>query len=135
MTATPAPATRTLPVADIASVREHTSGLLRRHRASLLRVIGLHAVAAVAALVAPRVIGLLVDEISHGRSLDVVNRLALWIAGAVVVQTVVTWFARRASLLMGATVVAVLREQLAGRAGQLRRGRAGGLPVAGGAGG
>ncbi|HET8989283.1 MAG TPA: ABC transporter ATP-binding protein, partial [Humibacillus sp.] len=80
MSLTPTPATRTLPVADTASVRAHTRGLLRRHRGSLLRVIGLHTVAAVAALVAPRVIGLLVDEISNGRSLEVVNSLALWIA-------------------------------------------------------
>ena len=97
MTATPAPATRTLPVADMDSVRAHTRGLLRRHRRSLATVVGLHAVAAVAALVAPRAIGLLVDEISGGRSLEVVNRLALGIAAAVVVQTVVTWFARRAT--------------------------------------
>ena len=102
---------RALPVADVASVRAHTKGLLRRHRRSLLLVVGLHAVAAVAALVAPRVIGLLVDEISGGRSLAVVNRLALWIAGAVVIQTVVTWFARRASFVMGETIFAELREE------------------------
>ena len=56
-------------------------------------------------------IGLLVDEISGGRSLAVVNRLALWIAGAVVVQTIVTWFARRASFVMGETIFAELREE------------------------
>ncbi len=102
---------RALPVADVASVRAHTKALLRRHRGSLLLVVGLHAVAAVAALVAPRAIGLLVDEISGGRSLAVVDRLALWIAGAVVVQTVVTWFARRASFVMGETIFAELREE------------------------
>jgi ABC-type multidrug transport system fused ATPase/permease subunit len=119
MSLTPAPTTRTLPVADTESVRDHTRGLLRRHRRSLLTVVGLHAVAACAALVAPRVIGLLVDEISHGRSLDVVNRLALWIAGAVVVQTVVTWFARRASFVMGETIFAELREEFMGRVVEL----------------
>jgi ABC-type multidrug transport system fused ATPase/permease subunit len=102
---------RALPVADTASVRAHTRGLLRRHRRSLALVVGLHAVAAVASLVAPWVIGLLVDEISHGRRLEVVDRLATWIAVAVVVQTVVTWFARRASFVMGETVFAELREQ------------------------
>ncbi len=113
-TSTPSATTasaRALPVADVASVRAHTRALLRRHRRSLLLVVGLHAVAAVAALVAPRVIGLLVDEISGGRSLAVVNRLALWIAGAVVVQTIVTWFARRASFVMGETIFAELREE------------------------
>ena len=119
MSPTPPPSTRTLPVADTASVRAHTRGLVRRHRGSLLRVIVLHTIAAVAALVAPRVIGLLVDEISNGRSLEVVNTLALWIAGAVVVQTVVTWFARRASFVMGETVFAELREQFMGRVVEL----------------
>ena len=119
MSLTPAPSTRALPVADRDSVKEHTRGLLRRHRGSLLRVIGLHAVAAGAALVAPRVIGLLVDEISHGRSLEVVDRLALWIAGAVVVQTAVTWFARRASFVMGETIFAELREQFMERVVEL----------------
>ncbi len=107
----PGQPTRTLPVADTESVRTHTRGLLRRHRGSLTLVIGLHALAAVAALVAPRAIGLLVDEISHGRSLAVVNTLAMWIAGAVVLQTIVTWFARRASFIMGETIFAELREQ------------------------
>ena len=114
MSQAPAPSptsARSLPVADMASVRAHTRGLARRHRRSILVVIGLHAVAVVAALVAPRVIGLLVDEISHGRSLAVVNRLALWIAAAVVVQTVTTWFARRASFVLGETIFAELREQ------------------------
>ena len=106
-------------VADMASVKDHTRGLVRRHRGSILVVIALHAVAAVAALVAPRVIGLLVDEISHGRSLAVVNRLALWIAGAVVVQTVVTWFARRASFVMGETIFAELREEFMERVVEL----------------
>src|SRR6478736_1230902 len=119
MATTATPAARALPVADTASVRAHTRGLLLRYRASLLRVVGLHSVAAVAALVAPRVIGLLVDEISNGRSLEVVNTLALWIAGAVVVQTVVTWFARQASFVMGETVFAELREQFMERVVEL----------------
>ncbi|WP_374968365.1 ABC transporter ATP-binding protein [Terrabacter sp. BE26] len=122
MSQAPAPSTasaRSLPVADMASVRAHTRGLARRHRRGIALVIGLHAVAAAAALVAPRVIGLLVDEISHGRSLAVVDRLALWIAAAVVVQTVTTWFARRASFVLGETIFAELREQFMERVVEL----------------
>ncbi|MEW1954854.1 ABC transporter ATP-binding protein [Terrabacter sp. NPDC080008] len=119
MTQAPAVPGRSLPVADMDSVRAHTRGLARRHRRSILGVVGLHAVAAVAALVAPRVIGLLVDEISHGRSLAVVNRLALWIAAAVVVQTVATWFARQASFVLGETIFAELREQFMERVVEL----------------
>ena len=109
------PVTRTLPVATTASVRTHTRGLLTRHRGAIARVVAMHAVAALAALVAPRVIGLLVDEITGRRSIAVVNRLALWIAVAVVVQTVLTWFARRASFVMGETIFAELREQFMSR--------------------
>ncbi|RKT78349.1 ABC-type multidrug transport system fused ATPase/permease subunit [Terracoccus luteus] len=113
------PTTRALPVADTASVRAHTRELVRRHRRRLLVVVLLHAVAAVAGLVAPRVLGLLVDEIDGGRSVAVVDRLALWIAGAVVLQTVVTWFARRASFVLGETVFAELREQFMDRVVEL----------------
>ena len=119
MSPTAGPTARTLPVADMAAVRAHTRGLARRHGSSLVKVVALHALAAVAALVAPRAIGLLVDEIGHGRSLDVVTMLAAWIAGAVVVQTVVTWFARRASLVLGETVFAELREQFMDRVVEL----------------
>ncbi len=105
---------RTLPVADPGSVRAHTRALLRRHRRSIAVVVVLHAGAAVASLVAPRSIGQLVDEISSGRSLDRVNQLALAIAAAVVVQTILTWFARRASFVMGETIFAELREESPG---------------------
>ena len=119
MSLTPAPSTRTLPVADTARSGPTPAGCCAVTAAASSPSSGLHAVAAVASLVAPRVIGLLVDEISHGRSLDVVNTLAIWIAGAVVVQTVVTWFARRASFVMGETIFAELREQFMGRVVEL----------------
>lgn len=111
--------TRTLPVADPGSVRAHTRALLRRHRRSIAVVVVLHAGAAVASLVAPRSIGQLVDEISGGRSLDRVNQLALAIAAAVVVQTILTWFARRASFVMGETIFAELREEFMARVVEL----------------
>jgi ABC-type multidrug transport system fused ATPase/permease subunit len=84
-----------------------------------VKVVGLHALAAVASLVAPRTIGLLVDEIGGGGSLERVNQFALWIAGAVVIQTVFTWFARRASFVMGETVFAELREDFMDRVVEL----------------
>ncbi|MDQ2757876.1 MAG: ABC transporter ATP-binding protein/permease [Actinomycetota bacterium] len=90
--------------------------LLRRHRRSLATVVGLHALAAVAALAAPRILGLLVDGVTSGSTtLATVDRLALVLAAATVVQTVVTWFARRASFRMGEDVFAELREQFMSR--------------------
>ena len=115
MALTTEPATRTLPVADMASVRAHTRGLLREHRSDMGRVIGLHALAALAALAAPRLVGNLVDAVTHGTTEAHVDTLAVWLAVSVVVQTVLMWLARRASFVMGETVFAQLREQFISR--------------------
>jgi ABC-type multidrug transport system fused ATPase/permease subunit len=102
---------RTLPVATLASVKTQTSALLREHRGALVEVVGLHAVAAVAGLAAPFVVGRLVDEVSAGTAYENVDRLALWLAGAILLQTVLVWAARRASFRLGERVFAQLREQ------------------------
>ena len=109
------PARRTLPVADSSSVRAHAGALLRQYRRTIATVVGLHALAAVASLAAPRIVGLLVDEVSGGSSRATVDRLAVVLAAAVVVQTVLTWAARRESFRMGETVFAQLREQFMSR--------------------
>ncbi len=112
----PAPTGRALPIAGPAAVRTHAVALMRRHRRSLGTVVGLHALAAVAALAAPRILGLLVDGVTSGTTtLASVDRLAVVLAVATVVQTVVTWFARRASFRMGEDVFAELREQFMSR--------------------
>ncbi len=115
MTVTTEPATRTLPIADMASVRRHTRWLLREHRATMSRVIGLHALAALTALVAPRLVGTLVDGVTHGTTQAQINTLAGWLAASILLQTVLVWAARRASFIMGETVFAQLREQFISR--------------------
>ncbi|MBK8470162.1 MAG: ABC transporter ATP-binding protein [Candidatus Phosphoribacter sp.] len=110
-TSTADPTRRTLPVATLASVRAQTRELLREHRRALLAVIGLHAVAAVAGLAAPFVVGRLVDEVTRGTAYATVDRLVLWLAGAILAQTVLVWAARRASFRLGERVFAQLREQ------------------------
>ena len=116
MALTVEPSTRALPIADPASVRAHTATILRRHRRSLVLVVVLHALAAVAALAAPRILGLLVDGVTTGSTtLAAIDRLAVVLAAATVLQTVVTWFARRASFRMGEDVFAELREQFMDR--------------------
>lgn len=109
------PTSRALPVADMRSVREHTRGLMREHRGMLVRVVGLHALAAMAGLVAPRLVGELVDGVIHGTTRGQIDRLAVTIAVAVVCQTVLTWAASRASVVMGEGVFAQLREQFIDR--------------------
>ena len=114
------PGTRTLPVADMRSVREHTRGLLREHRSALGRVVGLHALAALAALAAPRLVGELVDSVTGG-GVDTgrIDVLALLLAVSVVLQTGLTWAARKASFVMGEAVFAQLREQFISRVVEL----------------
>jgi ABC-type multidrug transport system fused ATPase/permease subunit len=105
------PTAATLPVAEMSSVRRHTVGILRQHGRQLALVLSLHALAAVAALAAPRIVGLLVDTVTQQGLLESVNGLAVALAVAVAVQTVLTWFARRASFRMGEDFFAELREQ------------------------
>ncbi len=111
MTLTTEPVTRALPVADMASVRRHARGLLREHRATMTKVIGLHALAALASLVAPRLVGNLVDGVTHGTTRAHIDTLVIWLAASVLLQTVLMWAARRSSFIMGETVFAELREQ------------------------
>jgi ABC-type multidrug transport system fused ATPase/permease subunit len=106
-----APTAATLPVAEMSSVRTHTVGMLRQHWRQLALVLGLQALAAIAALAAPRIVGLLVDTVTQQGLVESVNGLAVALAVAVAVQTVLTWFARRASFRLGEDFFAELREQ------------------------
>ena len=115
MALTTEPSVRTLPVADMASVKAHTRATLLRHRRRLVSVVALHALAATASLAAPRIIGELVDGVTHGITGARVDRLAVILAVAVVVQTLVTWAARRSSFILGETIFADLREEFLDR--------------------
>lgn len=109
-------ARRTLPIADMRTVGAQTRALVREHRGLVSWVLGLHALAALAALAAPWLVGRLVDVVSGSRDAGSVDRIALGLAGAIVVQTALTWGARRMSFILGETVFAQLREQFVGRA-------------------
>ncbi len=116
---------RTLPVADGPAVRRHTTALLGQHRRYLTLVLSLHALAALAALATPWLIGRLVDVVSgsahlgHPPTSRDVDRLVLVLVAAVVVQTGLTWGARRASFILGETLFAQLRESFIGQAVRL----------------
>ncbi|MDQ7903309.1 ABC transporter ATP-binding protein [Phytohabitans sp. ZYX-F-186] len=104
-----------LPVADARQVRRYARALMRRHPGALAGAIGLHVFAAVAGLAAPRLIGDLVEAIERGTTALTVDRIALVIAGFVVVQAVVTRFAHMASARLGERVLAELREDFVDR--------------------
>ncbi|MFD5214020.1 ABC transporter ATP-binding protein [Microbacterium sp. NPDC058345] len=100
-----------LPIADGAGVRRVGVELVRAHRGELALVVGLHAIAAMSGLIAPWVIGRMIEGLSSG-TLEVsgVDLLLILLAAAVAVQATATRFAQFASLRLGESVFARLRE-------------------------
>ncbi|MCM4079851.1 ABC transporter ATP-binding protein [Paractinoplanes hotanensis] len=107
--------TNLLPVADGAQVRRYARELIRRYPRALGITLGLHVLAAVAGLVGPKLLGDLVEAIRHDEGVGVVDRLAVAIAGFVVLQAVLTRFAHLASARLGERVLARLREDFVDR--------------------
>ncbi|MFG3696940.1 ABC transporter ATP-binding protein [Micromonospora sp. NPDC047620] len=104
-----------LPVADARQVRRYARTLVRRHPRALGVALGLHALAAAAGLVAPWLLGDLVEGISRGTTGVTVDRIALLIAGFVLAQSVLVRFAHLASARLGERVLAELREEFVDR--------------------
>ncbi len=102
--------TTILPVADNTEVRRYLVRLARRHPRQIWGGLGLHALAALVGLAAPRLLGDIVESVQQGTTLGHVDRLALVIAVALVVQTVLTRYARLVSLVTGEQALAELRE-------------------------
>lgn len=104
-----------LPVADRQTVRRYAASLIRGYPRGLALVISLHAVAAISGLAAPWLLGDLVDSVRAGTTNATVDQIALLIIGFVLAQTVLTGFARYASIRLGETVFAELREDFVRR--------------------
>lgn len=101
----------TLPVATGADVRRHAGVLVRKHGRLLAGTVALHALAVLAALAAPRLLGDLVEAVQHGTTLGHVDRIALALLGFLLVQSVLTRQARLLSQSLGEEVLADLREE------------------------
>lgn len=104
---------RTLPVASRREVRAYARRTALRHRGELSRALALHALAAVSGLVAPRLLGRLVEGSGDGTA--EIGRTALVICAAVTAQAVLTRFALLASQRLGESVLARLREEFVER--------------------
>jgi len=113
------PFRRSLPVAEPSQVWAHTKMLLSRHRGTLALVIGLHAVAALASLALPLLVGRLIDDLRAGTTRGQVDRFVLLLLATVIVQTALMWFARRAAFVFGEGLFADLRERFIDRASRL----------------
>jgi ABC-type multidrug transport system fused ATPase/permease subunit len=83
-----------------------------RHRAELAGSVALHALSAVSGLVAPRLLGQLVDDVSRG--VGQVPRTALLILAFIAVQSVLVSVAVYFSARLGEKVLAGLREEFIG---------------------
>jgi hypothetical protein len=113
-----APSNR-LPIAGPAEARRHTWMLMRRHRRWLVLAVSMHGLAALAGLVGPALLGRLVDGVGNGMTAATVDRIAVLLACALVVQVVLTWFAYRSSGVLAETVFAQLREEFLDRVTRL----------------
>jgi ABC-type multidrug transport system fused ATPase/permease subunit len=103
-----------LPVADTRAVRRYAVSIARRHPRMLYGALALHILAALAALAAPRLLGDLVEAVETGTTVGHVDRIIAILAGFLVVQTVLTRYARYISQVLGEQVLAELREDFVG---------------------
>ncbi|MFF4183183.1 ABC transporter ATP-binding protein [Streptomyces sp. NPDC001691] len=100
----------TLPVGTPATVRAYVRELLGRHRRAFSILIGVNAVAVIASMVGPYLLGGLVEDLSTGvRDLHL-GRTAALFAVALVVQTVFVRTVRLRGGMLGEEMLADLRE-------------------------
>lgn len=104
-----------LPIADRGTVRRALRDMISRHRRAVGVVLVLHSAAAVAGLAPPWLLGTIVDRVSAGAGVATVDRLALAIAGCVLVSALLSRYAQYAGHRFGERAVAELREEFVSR--------------------
>ncbi|MCP2326531.1 ABC-type multidrug transport system fused ATPase/permease subunit [Hamadaea flava] len=100
-----------LPIATGPVVRAYALRLLREHRSALGLVVLLHALAAVAGLFAPALLGSLIDTVADHGTRGRVDLLALAIVLAVLANAVFIRFAVYAAARFGERMLADIREE------------------------
>ncbi|MEY9911591.1 ABC-type multidrug transport system fused ATPase/permease subunit [Catenulispora sp. MAP12-49] len=104
-----------LPVATYPEVRQYAAQIARSRGRDLVLTVGLFALAAVAGLFGPRLLGALIDDVQHGTTAGHVDTIVGLIALFLVVQTVLTRYAKLAAGKFGEGVLAELRENFVAR--------------------
>ncbi|WP_405801064.1 ABC transporter ATP-binding protein [Streptomyces sp. NBC_01506] len=103
----------TLPVARPATVRAYVLELLRRHRKAFALLIAFNAVAVIASMAGPYLLGGVVEDLSRGvkgaGELHL-ERTAAIFAGALILQTIFTRLMRLRAAMLGEEMLADLRE-------------------------
>ncbi|MFJ5867986.1 ABC transporter ATP-binding protein [Streptomyces parvus] len=100
----------TLPVGTPSTVRSYVRSLLRRHRRAFTVLIAANAVAVVASITGPYLLGGLVEDLSTGVTDLHLERTAALFAVALVVQVVFTRSMRLRGAMLGEEMLADLRE-------------------------
>ncbi|MFJ9936489.1 ABC transporter ATP-binding protein [Streptomyces virginiae] len=100
----------TLPVGTSATVRGYVRDLFRRHRRPFLVLVGVNAVAVIASMVGPYLLGRIVDELAAGARELHLERMALLFALALAVQTFFVRLVRLRGAMLGEEMLADLRE-------------------------
>jgi ABC-type multidrug transport system fused ATPase/permease subunit len=100
----------TLPVGTPATVRAYVSELLRRHRRAFVLLVSVNAVAVIASMVGPYLLGGLVEDLADGSRELHLERTAALFALALVVQTVFVRLMRLRGAMLGEEMLADLRE-------------------------
>lgn len=100
----------TLPVGTPTTVRGYVRSLLRRHRRAFTVLVTVNAVAVIASITGPYLLGGLVEDLSTGVTDLHLERTAAIFALALVVQTVFTRSMRLRGAMLGEEMLADLRE-------------------------
>ncbi|MEU4136769.1 ABC transporter ATP-binding protein [Streptomyces griseus] len=100
----------TLPVGTPTTVRGYVRSLLRRHRRAFTVLITVNAVAVIASITGPYLLGGLVEDLSAGVTDLHLERTAAIFAVALVIQTVFTRSMRLRGAMLGEEMLADLRE-------------------------
>ncbi|MFI2315438.1 multidrug ABC transporter ATPase [Streptomyces sp. CB00072] len=100
----------TLPVGTPTTVRSYVRSLLRRHRRAFTVLIAVNAVAVIASITGPYLLGGLVEDLSNGVTDLHLERTAAIFAVALVVQTLFTRSMRLRGAMLGEEMLADLRE-------------------------
>ncbi len=104
-----------LPIADRQGVRRAMVDIFSADRRAVAVVLVLHIAAAVAGLASPWLLGTIIDEVVAGSGAGVIDKLALAIAGFVVVQGFLQRAAQYYGYRFGERAVAKLREDFVDR--------------------
>jgi len=103
------------PVAGEREVVRFVTGLVRRRRATFGALVALNALAAVAALAVPRLLGELVDRVAPPGPAVGVGTLTLVILAVVVAQALLTFAGQVTSTVFGQALLASMREHVVER--------------------